>query len=122
MKASRAAVRQVRALEKTATSMERIEGLLGWMIANLQESEALPELPYGLQEPKVIVPPEEDDTTGSAETDDEGTTDASQPEKLEADSDESAVKPTEELKIDSIEPAAKLTEEVEVSLPVTKVG
>ena len=106
MKASRAAVRQVRALEKVATSMGRVEDLLGWMIANLQESGALPELPYELQEPKVIVPREEDDTTGSAEVKDEGTTDAPQPEELEADSEESAVKPTEE---------------VEISLPVTKV-
>lgn len=106
MKASRAAVRQVRALEKMATSMGRVEDLLGWMIANLQESGALPELPYELQESKIVVPPEEDDTPGSAEGEDEGTTDASQPKELEADSEESAVKPTEE---------------VEVSLPVTKV-
>jgi len=108
MKASRAAVRQAKALEKMATSMGRVESLLGWMIANLQESRALPELPYELQELEANpadAPLEEEESTESSSEDDEGESEAPQPEELEADSEESAVRPTEK-----------------VSLPVTKVG
>jgi len=109
MKASRAAVRQVRALEKTAASMSRVEDLLGWMIANLQELEVLPELPEELQELEAQSgdAPLEEESTESSSEDEKGESEAPQPEELEADSEESAVKPTEE---------------VEVSLPVTKVG
>jgi len=106
MKASRAAVRQAKALEKMATSIGRVEDLLGWMIANLQESGALPELPYELQEPEVNLTdaPLEEESIESSSEDDEGESEALQSGELEADSKESAVKPTEE-----------------VSLPVTKV-
>ena len=109
MKASRAAVRQVKALEKVATSMGRVEDLLGWMIATFQESGALPELPYELQELYAHSgdAPLEEESTESSSEDDKEESEAPQPEELEADSDESAVKPTEE--------------EVEISLPVTKV-
>lgn len=124
MKASRAAVRQVRALEKTAASMGRVEDLVNWMIANFQELGALPELPEELQELEAQsgdAPLEEESTESSSEDEKGEDSEAPQPEELEADSTESAVKPTEELKIDSIESATKLTEEVEISLPVTKV-
>ena len=45
MKASRAAVRQIKALERMAIGIVSVETKLNWLIANLQASNVLPDTP-----------------------------------------------------------------------------